>query len=217
MFDAVIAWLQQIANSIPLPFFVMVGGIVEEIIAPIPSPLVASLAGSITEAQHLGIPYLMWICLLATIAKTLGAWIFYFLGDKFEDVAVPRFGKYIGVTHQHLERFGKHFSGSNKDVWILLGLRAIPVMPSTPLSLVVGVLKIRARTFFISTFVGFYIRNFFFMLLGYTGLSAADSLMSGLDTAETVLKIGMVLIVGVVLAWLYWRRHKGKSVDFLKD
>jgi membrane protein DedA with SNARE-associated domain len=217
MFDAVITWLQHIANSVPLPLFVIVGGIVEEIIAPIPSPLVASLSGTIAEAQHMGIVYLLWICLLATLAKTAGAWIFYFLGAKFEDVAVPRVGKYFGVTHQHLERFGKHFSGSQKDLWILLGLRAIPVMPSTPLSLVVGVLKIRARTFFMSTFVGFYVRNLFFMILGFTGLSAADSLMNGLDTAETILKIVMVLIVGVVLAWLYWRRHKGQKVDFLKD
>lgn len=215
MFASVIAWLHEMAQVVPLPVFVSIGGLVEEIIAPIPSPLVTTLAGSIASAQQLGIPYLLWICAIATLFKTGATWIFYFIGDKLEDVAVPRFGKYIGVSHEDLERFGSHFTGTWKDEIILLVLRAIPAMPSTPISLLCGILKINLRTFFFATYIGFYIRNLTFMLLGYTGLAAAESLMQGLNTAETLLKIGIVLLVGGTVLWLYWKRKKGTATRFL--
>lgn len=216
MFQSIITWLEQMAQAVPLPVFVMIGGIVEEIIAPIPSPLVATLAGSIASAQKMGVPYLLWICLLASIAKTVGAYIFYVIGDKLEDVAVPRLGKYIGVRHEDLERFGEHFKGTWKDGVILLLLRSIPVMPSTPISLICGMLKINVRTFFVATAIGFYIRNLCFMLLGYTGLAAMGSLMEGIDTAETLLKIVIVAGGAAVIGWLYWKRMTGNPADWFK-
>ncbi len=211
MMQSIVAWLEQIALAVPLPVFVLIGGIVEEVIAPIPSPLVATLAGTVSAAQHLSIPYILFICALSTLSKTVGAWLFYFLGDKFDDVVVPRFGKYIGVSTKDLERFGSHFTGTWKDELILVVLRSIPVMPSTPISVLCGILKIRFRTFVLATAIGFYIRNLFFILLGYTGLAAAGSLMQGIDTAETVLKAGIVLGFVIVLGWLYWKRGTGRS------
>lgn len=217
MIQTIITWLESMAQAVPLPIFVMIGGIVEEIIAPIPSPLVATLAGSITASQHLGIPYLLWICLLATVAKTVGAWVFFFVGQKLGDFAIPRFGKYFGVQQKDIEYFGRHFRGTSRDVIVLTIIRAIPVMPSTPISLACGILKIPQRTFVIATLIGFYIRNLTFMALGYTGLHALDSLMQGVDTAETIMKALIVLVAGGVLAWLYWRRSKGKLPDTMLD
>jgi membrane protein DedA with SNARE-associated domain len=217
MIDGIVQWLEQSAQSVPLPLFVMLGGLVEEIIAPIPSPLVSTLAGSITVTKNLGFPYLLWICALLTFSKTIGAWIFYVIGDKLEDVAIPRLGRYIGVRHDDLERFGARFRGSWKDELTLLGLRSIPVMPSTPISLVCGILKIRLRTFLVATYVGFYIRNLTFLLLGYTGLAAAESLMSGLDTAETILKIAIVGTGFTVIFWLYWKRRTGDPSRWLQS
>jgi membrane protein DedA with SNARE-associated domain len=217
MIQDIIVWLEQTAQVVPLSIFVIFGGIIEEILAPIPSPLVATLAGSITAAQQLGIFYLLWICALATLAKTVGAWLFYVLGDKLEDLAVPRFGKYIGVKHEDLEHFGEHFKGTWKDDVILLILRAIPVMPSTPISLLCGIVKIHLRTFLLATYIGFYLRNLTFMLLGYTGLAAMESLMEGIDTAESLLKI-LVVLAGVgVLAWFYWKRRSTHPARWLKQ
>jgi membrane protein DedA with SNARE-associated domain len=209
MIENIFTWLEQVAQKVPLPLFVMVGGIVEEIIAPIPSPFVSALSGSITASQKLGLPYLLWICALATVAKTAGAWIFYFLGDKFGDLAVPRFGKYFGVRQEDVERFGGYFKGTKKDAIVLLLIRSIPVMPSTPISLLCGLLKIPLSTFAIATYAGFYVRNLTFMILGYTGLAAIDSLMHGIDMAETVLKVLIVVGFVAVLGWLYWKRNKG--------
>ena len=215
MFASIIHWLEAMAQSVPLPLFVFVGGIIEEIIAPIPSPLVASLAGSIAASQELGLSGLALVCVVATIGKTLGATVFYFLGIIFKDLAVPRFGKYVGVTQNDIESFGKHFNGSKRDIFMLIVIRAIPVMPSTPISLLCGTLDINAKTFFSATLAGFYIREMTFMLIGYTGLSAVESLMSGIDTAETVLKVVIVAGAVGVLGYLFWKRTKSNPAGWL--
>lgn len=217
MLESVITWLESTAQAVPLPYFVLFGGIVEEIIAPIPSPLVSTLAGSIAGSQGHSIPYLLGICVLATIAKTLGAWLFYVLGDKLEDIVIPRFGKVIGVSHDDLEHFGEHFKGTWKDEVILIVLRSIPVMPSTPISVVCGILKINMRTFIIATFIGFYVRNLTFILLGFTGIAAIGSLMEGLDMAETIMKLLIVLGGGSVIGWLYYKRRTGNPSRWLSS
>ncbi|MBM3231569.1 VTT domain-containing protein [Candidatus Peregrinibacteria bacterium] len=208
MLEHLLTWMTQLADSVSLPVFVIVGGIVEEIVAPIPSPLVNALAGSIAKAQKLGVPFLLWLNLLSAVSKTAGTWIFYVVGDKLEDAVVPRFGKYIGVTHNDLEHFGEHFKGTSKDDIILLILRAIPAMPSTPISLICGILKINMRTFLVSTCAGFYLRNLFFMAIGYSGFAAADALIEGFGTIESVLTIVMVLTGVAFVTWLYWMRGR---------
>lgn len=216
MFDAVIHWLQATAQSVPLPLFVAIGGVIEEIIAPIPSPLVATLAGSIASAQGMSIPAVMLIGVVATVGKFCGATVFYILGIVFKELAVPRFGRYVGVSEDDLKRFGAHFNGSRRDVFLLTCIRAIPVMPSTPISLLCGTLNISARTFAFSSLVGFYIREMTFIILGYTGLSAMDQLMSGIDTAETVLKAVVVIATLAILGWLYWKRRSSHPAGWLR-
>lgn len=216
MFEGILLWLQNLANDVPLPLFVMIGGIVEEIVAPIPSPVVNGVAGSIARVQGMGIPAILWICFLSAVAKTAGAWIFYVLGDKFEDAVVPRFGKLIGVKHEDLEHFGGHFDGTLKDDLILFVLRAIPVMPSTPVSLICGILKITMRTYLVSTLAGFFVRGAFFTFLGFSGIAAADALFAGVSSIESMLTVIMLLGVVLILAWLYVKRGKVHPGTWLK-
>ncbi len=208
MIETISLWLQGLANTVPLELFAIIGSLTEELIAPIPSPFVNVLAGSITRAQGLGVPTLLWICFLSSITKTAATWVFYFLGDKLEDAVIPRFGKYIGVKQADLENFGKHFQGGWKDDVILFVLRSIPVMPSSPVSLICGILKINIRTFFLATLCGFFVRNLFFAWLGYTGSGVASSLLHGFESAESILTAVIILLIVVVLGWLYWKRRK---------
>ncbi len=210
MIENIITWIERLAYSVPLSLFVVIGGFVEEIIAPIPSPLVTTLAGTIAKTQHVGLLYVLWICVLSTAAKTFGAWVFFYVGKKFEAIFIPRFGKYIGVTHEDVTQFGSRFDGKKKDFFVLAIIRAIPVMPSTPISLACGMVEIGTKTFCLATFLGFFIRNGLFMLLGFSGLSAVESLMQGLDSAESILKILIVLAGIIGLGWLYWMRKSGK-------
>ena len=216
MIESIISWLTVFAHNTSLPIFVLVGGVVEEIVAPIPSPLVATLAGSILATQNASWPMVLWICLLATIGKTTGATIFYILGYKFEDWTITYANKYIGVSHEDIENFSKRFSKKQKNTWLLLSIRAIPMMPSTPISLVCGILKMPLKVFLFASLGGFYIREFIFIYIGYAGLQTVDSLMNGLDTGETIMK-AIIVIGGIgLLGYLYYKRSRGKTVSWIK-
>lgn len=213
MIDSIVAWLQQMSYSVSLPTYALVGGLLEELIAPIPSPLVNTLAGSIAASKGLGYLSLLWICVLSSAAKSVGAWPFFIIPKKLEKYAVSHFGKYLGVRQADVDALVSRFRGTWKDMVLVTFLRSIPVMPSSPISVACGVVQMRNRVFFITTFTGFYVRNMIFMLIGYLGLNTMESVMSGLDTAETVLKVLVIALLIGGLGYLYWRRARGQLLE----
>jgi len=216
IFNQVITWLESLATQIPLPLFTLIGGFIEEVLAPIPSPFVMMLAGSIGKSQNYTIAALIGISALGALGKTLGAWILYIIGDKAEDFALGKFGKFIGIEGKDVESIGKYFKGGAKDWLIMIAMRAIPIMPTSPLSLIAGVIKIDLKAYLIGGFIGTVIRNFFFVYLGYVGLDTAESLTSGLSSAETIAKVVFVVVVGLGLVYLYYKRSKKNPMDWFK-
>lgn len=190
----------------PLEQFVVLGSIIEEIIAPIPSPIVMTASGVMAQAQGYTIIGVLLLGILGALGKTFGAWLFYVLGDKAEDIAVPRFGKFIGVTHEDLEGFGAHIGKGWKNDLLLILIRSVPIMPSTPVSVLCGIMKIRLSTFLGATFVGFVFRESFFLFLGYWGFSAYDRMVSGISALESILTIVMGILFLTGIGWLYWLR-----------
>ena len=216
IFNQILSWLETLGQQIPLPLFVVLGGFIEEIIAPIPSPFVMMLVGSIGETQKMSLLALLGLAILGALGKAAGAWILYFVGDKAEDFALGKFGKFIGISSSDVESIGKYFKGGAKDWAIMIIMRSIPVMPTSPLSLVAGIIKIDIKAYLIGGFLGTIIRNFFFIYLGYQGLNTASSIIRGLDSAETIFKVIFVGGVGATLAYLYWKRSKKNPMDWFK-
>ncbi|HRH94216.1 MAG TPA: VTT domain-containing protein [Candidatus Peribacteria bacterium] len=214
LLSGVIGWLQGIAGQVPLELFALLGGFVEEIVAPIPSPVIATLVGSIAAAQSYTWPEVALVCAIGCIGKTLGAWVFYAIGYVFEGVVVSRYGKYIGVSHSEIEQFGRRFTGGWKDAVVLFLIRSIPMMPSTPVTLACGIVRLRTRTFLITTYLGFFVREMFFVVLGYSGV-AATSLLAGINSAESAINGLIALAIFIGIAWLYWRRRKGTLLSLL--
>ncbi len=209
------AYLESLAQKIPVTLFVFIGGLLEEIVAPIPSPLVMVLAGTALKTQNKGVLYLLFIIILGSFAKTLGCWVWYFLTDKAEDIVLNRFGKYIGVSHKEVEGIGKHFKGGKKDFFVIFLGRAIPVMPSTPISVIAGLLKLDLKKFLLATFLGNIVRSSMFMYLGYVGYAASTDLFAHLDSIESVIQLLIGAALLGVLVWVYKKRNS--SEDPLKS
>lgn len=193
--------LEGFASRTPLELFSLLGAFIEELIAPIPSPFVMTLAGSITKAHQKALWYLLVVAIIGSFGKTLAGWILYFITDKAEDLVMTKLGKFFGVTHESIEKLGKYFAGGKKDAIVLGIMRSIPIMPSSPISIMCGFLKINIKTFIIFTFLGSIIRNLFFLYLGYTGLAASESITQGIDSFET---IGKIVFMAILLAGLFW-------------
>lgn len=208
LFHPLEQWLTETAGKIPLEPFVVLGSTIEEIIAPIPSPLVMTVAGSIALEQGRPLASLLLISFLGMLGKLFGAWVLYVAADKLEDILVPRFGKFFGITHQHIEELGKRFTGGWKDDLLLACIRSLPIMPSAPVSIACGAIKMNLRTFLIGTALGTFVRNLFYLYLGYAGLSQSKQLLDGVSSIENIVQLLMVLAVGLLIIWSYWKRGK---------
>lgn len=194
-----------------MELFAFLGSFVEEVVAPIPSPFVMTLAGSIAESQGHPFWYLFVVALIASTGKTIGATLLYWLSDKAEDIVLSRVGKFVGITHAEVEQFGQRFSGTWKDFVTLLVIRSTPIIPSAPISLICGFVAIRFKFFVVATFIGTIIRDFVYLYFGYTSLNAAYELMDGMEGIESIVQILLAVAGAVAVGWIIYKRKFSKQ------
>jgi membrane protein DedA with SNARE-associated domain len=208
------AHLEQIvislAEHMPLEVFSPVVSFLEEIIPPIPSPSVMFATGSMALVQGYLFSGLLILTLLGAVGKTLGASVAYFVADKVEDLLSKGISKFIGVTHAQIESFGSRLGRGSRDYVILIVLRALPIVPSSILSLGCGLLKVRFKLFLISTFIGSLIRDFIYIYLGYIGTTVAISFLKKTTSTESIIQVIIVFLIIGGLGLMYFRRKKAK-------
>lgn len=217
IFETLYQKLLDFAKLVPVEIYTIVGPFVEEIISPIPSPLVMASAGSIAAAQDKTYVYLLYLALLGSVGKTIASWLLYLIADKFEDFAVGKLGRFIGVTSKEIESIGKKFSGTKKDLITIFLSRAIPIIPSSPISLVSGLIKVDLKNYIWGTFFGSIIRNLSYLYFGYAGLNAYKSTLEGLDSIESIVQVLIALAFLGFFGFLYYKKKKGAGINSLKN
>jgi membrane protein DedA with SNARE-associated domain len=216
LIDRSVELIQVYATKVPLEIFVPLGAFIEEVLAPIPSPFIMTTAGTISATRGLPFVYLAWLALIGSVGKTLGALVLYYATDKAEDFVLARFGKFLGVTHKEIEGIGKRFGKGWQDDVTLFFLRTLPILPSAPISVVSGLIKLNVRTYTVSTFLGIWVRNLLFLYFGYSGIEAYKSIIQGFEGIQSVAQIIMFLTIGAIIAWAYWKRKNGKREGLKK-
>ena len=209
IFSSIESFLRVLSSAVPLEAFVFFGSLIEELVSPIPSTLIMGTAGSVAGASDHTVVFLLWLSLVGNTGKIIGSVFYYVLGDKLENVVVRRFGRYLGVTNEQIESLGKRFSGHWRDGVTLLVLRMLPFMPTTPVSLACGVIRMPMRTFFVATFLGNFIKDFFYLLIGYMGLVAIRDLFHRVAGIKYYVDITLLIAFVVLLFLLWYHRKKG--------
>lgn len=212
--EALITTLKNLAETTPLPIYTLLGGLFEEIVAPIPSPLIMMSAGSFVVAQNKTFLYLVFLSLLAGVGKTVGSWLIYWVSDKAEDVVMTRFGKFLGISHKDVEGLGDLFDSSWKDDLILIFLRVMPIFPGAPVSAAAGFIKLNMKSFIRATFIGTTLRSLLFGTMGYWGISHSSQILSIIDQLETV---GLVLFALAGVAVLIFLAKKDQMNERLQN
>lgn len=205
--EKLITFLEQLAQHVPVELFAFVGSFIEEVVAPIPSPVVMTLSGTMVESKGLPFLYLFVVAAIAAVGKTIGSILLFVIADKTEDVLLSRVGKYIGVTHAQVEHIGARFSGTPRDYVTLLVIRSTPIIPSAPISLICGLIGLPKKLFIISTFFGTIIRDFVYLYIGYTGLSAATEIADGIEGASSIVTIILGLIGVGIFAFIVYKKY----------
>jgi membrane protein DedA with SNARE-associated domain len=192
---------------------VFIGVMIEQIIVPIPSPLIIMGAGAILISPDLSIPraflQILWIIVLpGTIASTLGSYIGYMISYYGGKALVDRFQRFLGVDWKEIENLEKRFRGK-KEAWSLFLSRAIPVFPISLVSIFAGLLHIPIRPFTLYTFLGSIFRCFFLAFVGWWIGATYEKVATRLDSVETIVSVLLLIGMGVVLISLYHKFRRG--------
>lgn len=197
----------------PLELFAFFASVVEEIVAPIPSPVVMIVTGSLAYIQGKTFIYLFVLTLIGALGKLLGSTVVYFIADKVEDLFSGILEKFFKVTHEDIESFGKKFTGSYRDYFIMFLARALPIIPSSLVSIGSGVLKIPLKVFIISTLLGSLVRDFIYIYFGFAGISVLGDFIKHSESIESYIQIISLLAIFVVLIVVYLKRSKKSKVS----
>ena len=193
---------------------VFIGVMIEQIIVPIPSPVIIMGAGAILVAPEISIPnaflQILWIIVLpGTFASTLGSFIGYTISYYGGKVVVVRFQRFLGVDWDEIGNLEKRFQGKKEALSIFLA-RAIPVFPISLVSIFAGLFRIPIRPFTLYTFLGSIFRCFFLAFVGWWIGSTYEKVATRLDSAETIVSIIMLVAMVAVLGYLYLKLRKKK-------
>lgn len=197
----------------PLEIYVFLGALIEEIIPPIPSPLIVLTAGTLAGGMHMAHLYIFWLAVWGALGKVIGASALYVIADKAEDIIIGRFGKFVGVTHKEIEKLGSRFKGGWQDDALLFALRATPIIPSSVVSVMAGAIKLNWRTYLLQTFLGTIVRNLFFLYMGMVGYSFYERIEPYLDSAEkVVLVLAAIGFIGIA-AYFILKKYKDQIAE----
>lgn len=211
-------YIQSLAKTVPLPLFTVLGSFIEEVIAPIPSPLIMTLSGSIASSQKQPLTIIFYLALIGALAKTVGAWLVYFIADKLKTIIISRFGKILDVSHEEIEGLGLYLNKGRRDYLVLFLLRAIPIVPTSPVSVVSGLIKIDLKTYLVSSCLGVIVRNLFYLYLSYTSMEKLSFINKNLNSAEAIGQtVLFFFLLSLIFYWIYRKRRDNKFVHRLMN
>lgn len=210
MFTYIETVLMSFVNTLSLEVFVFIASIIEEVIAPIPSPTVMVVAGSVAQLQERALFFLIPLAIIGALGKVIGAIFVYFISDKAEDFVLRRFGNFFNVSHDDVEAFGKRLGNGKRDYVLLTVLRALPFIPSVLLSVGSGVLKIPLPLFIFSTFFGTIIRDGFYLYAGFVGTEMLSAFVTQTSHMETYVEVFAAVVVISILVRMYFLKKKNR-------
>lgn len=193
---------------------VFIGVMIEQIIVPIPSPLIIMGAGAILILPGISIPnaflQILWVIVLpGSLASTLGSYIGYMISFYGGKALVLRLQRFLDVDWGQIERLEKRFQG-RKEAWSIFLSRAIPVFPISLVSIFAGLLRISIRPFTVYTFLGSIFRCFFLGFFGWWIGATYEKAATHIDSVETIISVVMLIGMGVVFGYLYHKFRRSK-------
>jgi len=187
-----------------------IGGIVEQIIVPIPSPIITMSGGAFLVTRNIPLFQAIWeiivnVSLPYSIGAVIGTSMVFLIAYFGGRPLIDRFGKYIGIKWSLIEKIKSDFQKTITDELFILIAVTIPVVPVSLISAFCGGFRIKPVKFYPIMFLALILRSIILGLIGFQMGEAFTGLAHGLDKIESVLTIiGAILILG----YLYLKREK---------
>lgn len=195
-------WLQVLSQTMNLGYFVIIGSFLEELLAPIPSPFVMTTAALVAHARAFTVGDVLLVIIVASAAKAVSSFVVYLAAAFAENLVIGKWGHYLGVNQQRIDRVSAYCSGGWGDEVLLFVARAVPLIPTGLISIAAGAIGYPSGPFLLITFLGCVVRNSFYVLLAFYGWDQLISVVS--QTRGNPILIGGFMIGGGALLWVLW-------------
>lgn len=209
MFEEIILYMESVL-LVYGPLGVFLASIIEEIIAPIPSTLVIMgtsfiiLKGAVISPETIFSLFIN-VVLPASVGVTLGSLFIYALAYYLGKELIDRWGKYLGVSWESIEKAQDKFEDSSSDEIILFIVRALPVVPSIAINVFCGFVRYDLKKFVIITFLGTLVRAFILGFLGWQFGSFYQVIATEISYLEEISVA--VIVIGLIIYFL-WGKYK---------
>jgi len=195
---------------------VLLGILLETFIAPIPSPLIPIAAGFILIPTNVSLYEAIiisstTIALFGSIGATFGAYFGYSIGRFGGRPILDRFGQYIGINWDDVNKIERLTERYQRDVTLLLS-RIIPIIPLSPISFFSGLIRFNLIKFSVFTFIGCLPRYFVLGLIGWWTGIAYYGFVETIGFMEDLTLL--LLIVGVIIYLVFIKLKKNRELNF---
>lgn len=200
MIEKITSYIQPIVTEYGA-FGVFLATLLEEIIAPIPSPLVPLTAGFFLLPVSDGFLVVAWQALLiiafpVALGVTLGSLVVYCIGYWGGKLAIEKSKKWIGLSWEDVEKMEQKLIRGKGDEILLFTLRVLPVVPGVAISGFCGVVRYPLKTFSILTFFGALVRA---TALGIVGWHVGSVYLTYVDAISKIEKYIFAFLILLIL------------------
>ena len=179
--------------------------VLESACIPIPSEVImlfgGALAGGLLAATHPQVS-LVGVAVAGALGNLVGALIAYGVGRGGGRPLLERYGRYILIREEHLDR-AEAFFARRGDIAVLVG-RVLPVI-RTFISFPAGVAEMPVGRFSVFTLIGSLPWTFALAAAGYALAANWDSVASGFTVVSAVIA---VIAVAAIVWWFVRRRNR---------
>ncbi len=189
---------------------------IEEVVSPIPSPIIPLAAGFFLLSIDLSFAEALLrsayvIALPVSIGVSIGSSAVYAIGFFGGKPVIDSTKRWTGIRWEDVEKVEVRLTRGKGDEITLFVLRMIPLIPGVAVSGLAGIIRYRFRTFLLITLVGSFLRA---LLLGLVGWQVGEFYGYYADVLAAFEDYAFMAVLVAALAlcfWYYRARHRGLS------
>lgn len=193
---------------------VFLATLVEQVIAPIPSAFVQLGAGFLlinsAGLSESILRIVLVVSIPSAIAVTIGSLIIYYLSYLVGKPLVDKYGFFLGVKWEDVQKLQDKFDGSKRDDVFLFILRSFPAIPTVAVDIFCGIVRYPIKTYVVLTLVGTFIRATVFGIIGWRVGSLYFSYAEYIASVEKYLLL-LVIVAFISFVIIRTRRYNKKS------
>ncbi len=139
-----------------------------EVIAPIPSTLVfvaplVLLQGELSVVVFIKLA--IFVAMPMAVGTVVGSYLLYGIAYYGGKPAIQKFRKYLGFSWEDIEKLEGKFKNNWYDEGLFLLIRSTPLVPTVPLNVLAGLLRMNIISYSLLTFLGTIIKVMVMVLI----------------------------------------------------